>query len=31
MDHEVHTVLLSKAFPRQADVLTTDEWAAGIK
>jgi nicotinamidase-related amidase len=30
-DSEVHTVLLSKVFPRQADVLTADEWAAGIK
>ena len=30
-DDEVHTVLLSKVFPRQADVLTADEWAAGIK
>jgi nicotinamidase-related amidase len=30
-DPEVHTVLLSKVFPRQADVLTADEWAAGIK
>jgi len=30
-DNEVHTVLLSKVFPRQADVLTADEWAARIK
>jgi nicotinamidase-related amidase len=28
MDPEVHTVLLNKVFPRQADVLTTAEWAA---
>jgi nicotinamidase-related amidase len=30
MDNEVHTVLLSKVFPRQADVLTTAEWSAGL-
>lgn len=30
-DSEVHTVLLSKVFPRQADVLTAEEWAARIK
>jgi len=30
-DKEVHTVLLSRVFPRQADVLTSSEWAALIK
>jgi nicotinamidase-related amidase len=30
-DNEVHTVLLSKVFPRQANVLTAEEWAAAIK
>jgi nicotinamidase-related amidase len=25
-DEEVHNVLMSKVFPRQADVLTVDEW-----
>lgn len=25
-DEEVHRVLITKVFPRQADVLTTDEW-----
>jgi nicotinamidase-related amidase len=30
-DKEVHTVLLSKVFPRQAEVLTSDEWASRIK
>jgi len=30
-DPEVHTVLLSKVFPRQAQVLTVGEWAASIK
>lgn len=25
-DEEVHTVLLSKVFPRQADIVTTDAW-----
>lgn len=29
-DPEVHRVLLDKVFPRQADVLTTAEWAAGL-
>jgi len=29
-DPEVHRVLLDKVFPRQADVVTTDEWVAGI-
>ena len=27
-DPEVHRVLTEKVFPRQADVLTVDEWAA---
>jgi nicotinamidase-related amidase len=31
LDKEVHTVLLSKVFPRQAEVLTAAEWAARIK
>jgi nicotinamidase-related amidase len=30
MDPEVHTVLLSKVFPRQADVLTAAEWTAKL-
>jgi nicotinamidase-related amidase len=30
MDAEVHSVLVNKVFPRQADVLTTAEWAAGL-
>jgi nicotinamidase-related amidase len=29
-DPEVHNVLLNKVFPRQADVLTTDRWIAGL-
>jgi nicotinamidase-related amidase len=29
MDPEVHQVLLSKVFPRQADVMTVEEWTAG--
>jgi nicotinamidase-related amidase len=29
-DAEVHQVLLGKVFPRQADVLTAAEWAAGL-
>jgi nicotinamidase-related amidase len=29
-DPEVHSVLLGKVFPRQAEVLTTDEWIAGM-
>jgi nicotinamidase-related amidase len=28
-DEEVHRVLLDKVFPRQADVLTVDEWIVG--
>jgi nicotinamidase-related amidase len=30
MDAEVHQVLLGKIFPRQADVMTVQEWAAGL-
>ena len=30
LDPEVHGVLVNKVFPRQADVLTTTEWAAGL-
>jgi nicotinamidase-related amidase len=30
MDPEVHSVLLNKVFPRQAEVLTTAQWAAGL-
>jgi nicotinamidase-related amidase len=30
-DDEVHRVLLTKVFPRQADVLTAAEWAATLK
>jgi nicotinamidase-related amidase len=26
MDPEVHAVLIGKVFPRQADILTSDEW-----
>jgi nicotinamidase-related amidase len=29
-DAEVHQVLTRKVFPRQADVLTVDEWVAGL-
>lgn len=29
-DPEVHRVLLDKVFPRQADVVTVAEWAAGL-
>jgi nicotinamidase-related amidase len=29
-DAEVHRVLLDKVFPRQASVVTTDEWVAGV-
>jgi nicotinamidase-related amidase len=29
-DPEVHTVLLTKVFPRQADVVTAAEWAAKV-
>lgn len=30
LDPEVHRVLLDKVFPRQAEVLTVDEWIPGI-
>lgn len=29
-DDEVHRVLVEKVFPRQASVVTVDEWAAGL-
>ncbi|NNM95152.1 MAG: cysteine hydrolase, partial [Bacteroidia bacterium] len=29
-DEEVHRVLVEKVFPRQADVLTVDEWTAKL-
>jgi nicotinamidase-related amidase len=29
-DPEVHRVLTGKVFPRQADVLTVDEWEAQL-
>jgi len=29
-DPQVHEVLTGKVFPRQAEVLTVDEWAAGL-
>lgn len=29
-DEEVHRVLLGKVFPRQATVITTDQWAASL-
>lgn len=29
-DAEVHRVLMEKVFPRQADVLTVDEWVNGL-
>jgi hypothetical protein len=29
-DEEVHRVLTTKVFPRQAAVLTVDEWMAGL-
>jgi len=29
-DPEVHRVLTEKVFPRQADVLTVDDWIAGL-
>lgn len=29
-DPEVHRVLTEKVFPRQADVVTVDEWVAGL-
>jgi nicotinamidase-related amidase len=30
IDPEVHSVLLSKVFPRQADVMTSEEWAVRL-
>jgi nicotinamidase-related amidase len=30
LDPEVHRVLLDKVFPRQADVVATDEWVSGL-
>jgi nicotinamidase-related amidase len=30
MDNEVHTVLLNKVFPRQAEVLTVGQWMSGL-
>ena len=30
LDDEVHSVLLNKIFPRQAEVMTAAEWAAGV-
>ncbi|OBT93051.1 hypothetical protein VE01_09020 [Pseudogymnoascus verrucosus] len=30
-DEEVHRVLVEKVFPKQADVVTAGEWAAGLK
>ena len=30
-DEEVHTVLLTKVFPRQADVMTVAEWEKALK
>jgi nicotinamidase-related amidase len=30
MDPEVHSVLLNKVFPRQADVLTVKQWVDGL-
>ena len=30
-DEEVQRVLLSKVFPRQAEVVTTEAWSAGLK
>ena len=30
-DDDVHSVLTTKVFPRQAEVLTTAEWVAGLK
>jgi nicotinamidase-related amidase len=29
-DDEVHRVLTEKVFPRQADVVTVDEWVSGL-
>jgi nicotinamidase-related amidase len=30
LDPEVHSVLVNKVFPRQADVLTVSQWAEGL-
>jgi len=30
-DEEVQRVLLSKVFPRQAEVVTTEEWGKGLQ
>jgi nicotinamidase-related amidase len=30
-DSEVHNVLTGKVFPRQAEVLTVDQWVAGLR
>ena len=30
LDEEVHNVLLNKIFPRQAEVMTAQQWAAGL-
>jgi len=30
-DSDVHSVLTNKVFPRQAEVMTTAEWVAGLK
>ena len=30
-DADVHSILTTKVFPRQAEVLTTAEWVAGLK
>jgi nicotinamidase-related amidase len=29
-DPEIHTILLSKVFPRRAEVLTADQWITGL-
>jgi hypothetical protein len=30
MDEEVNRVLLTKIFPRQAEVVTIEEWSTGL-
>lgn len=30
-DEEVHRILMTKVFPRQAEVITSDEWASAIR
>jgi nicotinamidase-related amidase len=30
-DAEVHRVLMEKVFPRQADVVSTADWTAGLE